>query len=207
MSDFESFLKKYFEAIKNEDAEFIKKVYGDWLETAGIVPEGQEDAFYKAVFGDLKQLLGGSLVRTDAFDDFVIAHLKDDNGEFSLTFQKKGDSYIYFNERTNFTSFKLVYTLGYNVKGGKLRMLFNGKRSPVVNDIEADRNGMMSPINAALKVGENELTLQSLDGVPVQVSLQISSAKAGEIADSSASDTLDWEGEVKEPVTLKFKTE
>ena len=91
--------------------------------------------------------------------------------------------------------------------GGRLRILFNGKRSPVVNDIEADRNGMMSPINAALKVGENELTLQSLDGTPVDVSLQISSARLGGIADSSASDVLDWNGEVKEPVTVKINVE
>jgi hypothetical protein len=208
MMDFKVFLEAYLAAIKGEDKGFMKGVYQDWFESSGVVPKEQEDYFYGAMFGDLKQLVGCPLTGTESMDDFDIAHLKaPDGSELTLVFRKKGDSWIYFDARTNLMLFKKVYAINYDVKGGRLRILFNGKRSPIVGDIEAGRNGFNSMINSALEVGGNEITLQTLDGGPVEVSLRISSGARGEIVDSSQGDVLSWNGTVKEPVKLDFTAE
>jgi hypothetical protein len=206
--DFKVFLDAFFAAIKGEDKGFMRGVYQDWFESSGVVPKEQEDYFYDAMFGDLKQLPECSLTGTESIDEFDIARLKaPDGSEATLVFMRKGDSWIYFDARTNLTLFKKVYAINYNVKGGRLRILFNGKRSPVVGDIEAGRNGFISMINSALEIGENEITLQPLDGKPVEVSLQISSAKTGEILDTGQGDVLNWNGTVEEPARLSFNAE
>ncbi|MFH1393503.1 MAG: hypothetical protein ABII71_02225 [Candidatus Micrarchaeota archaeon] len=207
MAAFEEFLKEYFKAIEAGDKEFVKKVYSDWLETSGMVPEDKMDFFLSAVFGDLKQMVGAKLVKTENIDDFNVAHYKDENGEFTLSFMKKDGSWVFFNERSNFSLFKRAYAINYNVKGGRLRILFNGKRFPLISDIEDGRNGVITLINCALKPGENEVILQSLDGTSLEVSLQISSGKVGEVMNSAQGDSLDYNGRVKEPVVLKFKAE
>lgn len=203
---FEEFLKAYFNAIRNEDAAFIKKVYSEWLETSGAVPKGQEDGFLKAAFESLKPMLSGKLERTEQYDGFHLAHFKDAEGEFSLTFRERDDSFVFFNERSNYSLFKKVYAIGYNVSGGKLRMLFNGKRSPAVTDIDST-SGFVSMINSALQVGKNEIELMSPDGAELVVSLRISSAKEGDIMNSNQGDALSWDGKVKDPVKLDFTAE
>lgn len=201
---FEEFIKEYFEAIKNEDVEFIKKVYSEWLETSGAVPRGQEEQFLKAAFESLKPMVNGKLDKTDEYGNFIVGHFKSDEGEFSLTFKKKGDGFIFFNERSNYSKFKKVYAMNYNLSGGSVRILFNGSRTPAIYEIQ--NSGFVSLINSVLEPGENEITLQAADG-EVKGSVQISSAKEGEILDSAQGDVLNWEGTLKEPIKLKFQIE
>jgi hypothetical protein len=201
---FEKFVREYFKAIRSEDLDFIKKVYADWLETSGAVPKGQEEQFLKAAFESLKPMANGKLDKTDEFGDFFVGHFKDPEGEFSLTFRKMGDSWIFFNERSNYSRFKRVYAMNYNLSGGKVNVLFNGSRTPLIYEIQG--SGFVSLINSVLVPGENEITLEPAGG-EVSGSLQISSAKEGEILDSAQGDVLNWEGVLKERASLKFKIE
>ena len=203
-TDFEEFIGKYFEAIKNEDLGFVKKVYSDWLETSGAVPRGQEEQFLKAAFESLKPMIGGRLEKTEEMGNFIIGHFKSDEGGFSLTFKKEGDAYIFFNERSNFSKFKKVYAMNYNISGGGVRVLFNGSRTPVIEKISG--SGFVSLINSVLEPGPNEITLEPAGG-EMECSLQISSAKEGEILDTAQGDVLNWEGVLARPVTLKFRVE
>lgn len=203
VSDFEGFVNEYFEAIRNEDVEFIRKVYSEWLETSGAVPPGKEDDFLRAAFESLKPMVNGKLERTEELGNFLVAHFRDAEGEFSLTFKKKDGSYIFFNERSNYSKFKKVYAMNYNLSGGKLMVLFNGSRTPLIGEI--GNSGFVSLINSVLEPGENEIALEPVG--EVKGSLQISSAKEGEILDSAEGDVLNWGGTLKEPLKLKFHVE
>ncbi len=204
-SKFEEFLTGYFNAIKNDDLEFLGRIYQDWLETSGEVPEEQKPEFTKMIMGDLKQLAELKIDRTEEIGDFDIVYMKVDDGEFSLTFKKKGDSWVFFNEKSNFTLFKQVYAISYAIQGGSLRVLFNGKRTIAADKIQ--NSGFNSIINSVLQVGENEMALESVDGSELTVSLAISSAKPGEVISTDQGNVLKWEGKVKEPVSLKFTAE
>ncbi|MEW6036434.1 MAG: hypothetical protein AB1529_07525 [Candidatus Micrarchaeota archaeon] len=201
---FVDFFKEYLAAVKAGDMGFIRDVYSDWFASAGV--PGNLDDFLKAGMPDLKKAAEGALAKEECFGPFCIAHMKDDSGEYSLTFRKKGDSWIFYNERTNFSKFGNVYAISYSVKGsGRLRIYFNGKRSPFVADIQPGHEGFVSLINSALAIGENELTLDSLDRVPLEVSIRVSSAKPGGVIDSAQGDVLAWEGKVEDPVRVSFK--
>lgn len=202
--EFEGFIREYFDAIKNENVEFIKKVYSEWLETSGAVPAGEEEQFLKAAFESLRPMASGKLHKTEEMGNFIVGHFKSDEGEFSLTFKKKDGSYVFFNERSNYSKFKKVYAMNYNLSGGSVRIFFNGSRTPVVGEIE--NSGFISLINSVLEPGENEITLEPVGG-EVEGSVQISSAKEGEILDSAQGDILNWEGSLKGPVILKFEIE
>jgi len=204
-SKFEEFLTGYFNAIKNDDLDYLGKVYQDWLDTSGEVPEEQKGQFTKMIIGDLKQLAELKIDRTEEIGDFDIVYMKIDDGEFSLTFKKKEDSWVFFNEKSNFTLFKQVYAIGYAIQGGTVRVLFNGKRTIAADKIQ--NSGFNSIINSVLNVGENEMTLESVDGQEATVSLTISSAKPGEMISTDQGNVLKWEGKVKEPVSLKFTAE
>ncbi|MFH1684782.1 MAG: hypothetical protein ABH983_00595, partial [Candidatus Micrarchaeota archaeon] len=104
-----------------------------------------------------------------------------------------------------FTLFKQVYAIGYAIQGGSLRVLFNGKRNIVADKIQ--NSGFNSIINSALEIGENEITLESVDGTSLTVSLKISSAKPGDIVSTDQGNVLNWDGTVKEPVNLRFSAE
>jgi hypothetical protein len=205
MSGFEEFLTGFFNAIKNDDFDFLNKLYADWLESSGVVPEEQKAQFVSLVIGDLKGLAGLEIDRCEEIGDFDIVYMKAEGGEVSIVFRKKGDSWVFFNEKSNFTQFKQVYALGYSVEGGKLRVLFNGKRTPAADILES--SGFNSLINSVLKPGENEITLESVDGSELKVTLMISSAKSGEVISSDQGNVLNWSGTVKEPVRLKFTAE
>lgn len=205
MGSFEDFLNEFFNAAKSDNFDFINKVYADLVETSGEVPPEQKGEFAKMIMGDLKQLAELKVDRIEEIGDYPVAYMKVPDGEFSVTFMKKGDSWVFFNEKMNFTKFKKVYAIGYQVDGGALRVLFNGKRTPLADKIQ--NSGFNSIINSGLNVGENELTLESIDGAELKVSLQISSAKEGEIVTTSDGNVLKWEGAVKEPVKLQFSAE
>lgn len=203
--DFKEFLGAFFAAIKNEDRGFVKKVYGEWFDSAGF-PMDQKEQFFSGIFSDLKQISAGTPERSECFDDFCTVRMKDtDSSEYSLTFMKSGGSWIFFNERTNFSLFKKVYALGYVVDGEeRLGILFNGKRSPVLTEIGS--SGFVSLINAAVNPGDNEITI--LPGKnPARVTLRISSAKSEDVINSAQGDVLSWEGTVKEPLKLKFRAD
>ncbi|HSB47235.1 MAG TPA: hypothetical protein VLD37_04410, partial [Candidatus Bilamarchaeum sp.] len=155
--EFSVFIRAYFRAITAGDRDFLLKVYGGWFDSAGF-PKEQKEQFFHAIFTDLKQLAAASLEREECFGAFCIAHLKDGSGEYSLIFRRKGDSWEYFNERTDFSLFKKVYAIGYVVEGGaRPEILFNGEKSPILTELGS--SGAVSLINAALKIGENELTI------------------------------------------------
>jgi hypothetical protein len=203
---FADFFRDYLAAVKAGDMGFIRNVYSDWFASAGM--PGKLDDFLKAGMPDLKKAAAGAYAKEECFGPFCIAHMKDASGEYSLTFRKKGDSWIFYNERTNFSKFGNVYAISYSVKGaGRLRIYFNGKRSPFVSDIGAGTEGFVSLINSALSVGTNELTLDSLDRVPLQVSIRVSSAKPGGVIDSAQGNVLIWEGKVEDPVSVSFTAE
>ena len=199
-ADFEDFIREYFDAIKNENIDFIKKVYSEWLETSGAVAPGKEEQFLKAAFESLKPMVGGKLDETEDLGNFIVGHFKSDEGEFSLTFKKKDGSFIFFNERSNYSKFQKVYAMNYNLQGAGARVLINGSRTPVIGEIHG--SGFVSLINCVLEPGENEITLEPAG--EVKASIQISSAKEGEILDSAQGDVLNWEGTLTGPLSLKF---
>jgi len=204
---FKEFMAVFFKAVGSGDKAFLKAVYLDWFESSGLMKGAKFEDFLAAAMPDLKGLAGCKLVREECFDDFCIAHLKNTDGsEFEYAFRKKNDSYAYFNERSGFTRFKKVYALGYFVEGGTLRILFNGKRSPIISEINS--SGAVSFINSALKIGANEMTLEpAVSGARVKASIRISSDIEGGIINSAQGDVLSWDGEVAGPVTLKFNAD
>lgn len=192
-------------AIDNEDVAFLKKVYMSWFKTSEILPLDQEEYFFSNIFVDLNSMKNSKLIGTETFDGFDIAHMKNqDESEYQLIFQKNGEDWIYFNERSNYSLFKNTYAINYNIEDGKLRILFNGTRSPIVTDIDST-SGLVSLINSSLKIGENEITLQSLDEIPIKVMISISNCekRKGAIMTTNGN-VLQWNGVVKEPVKLKF---
>ncbi|MFH0884267.1 MAG: hypothetical protein V1861_00995 [Candidatus Micrarchaeota archaeon] len=204
---FTDFMARFFKAIEGEDAVFLKAVYLDWFESSGVMKGGRFGDFLAAAMPDLKGMAGSRLAGEECFDDFCIAYLKGaDGSEFSLTFRKKDDSYIFFNERSGFAGFKKVYALGYALEGGRLRILFNGKRAPIVHEIES--SGAVSFINSALKLGANEITLEPVvAGERINATIRISSGAEGGVMNSAQGDVLSWDGEVSKPVILKFDAE
>ena len=205
MSSFQDFLTEFFNAAKSDNFEFLNKVYADILETSGEVPEDQRGEFTKMIIGDLKQLAELKIDRIEEIGEYSIVYMKIPDGEFSLAFKKKGDSWIFFNEKMNYTRFKQVYAIGYSVQGGSLRILFNGKRTPIADKVQ--NSGFNSIINSVLNVGENEMTIESIDGAELSVKLTISSAKEGDVVSTDEGNVLSWSGTVKEPVSLKFVAE
>ena len=206
--EFKEFMESFQKAIRQSDRKFMESVYGGWFGSAGF-PKDQREQFFHAIFEDLKHMVSGaSGEEPECFGDFCIARFKEAGGDgiFSLVFRKKGDSWEYFNERSNFSSFSKVYAIGYQVDGeARVGVLFNGMKSPVLTDIGS--SGFVSLINAALRKGENEITLLPPPSGSAKASIQISSAKEGEIIDSAQGDVLRWDGVVEEPVKLKFRAE
>jgi len=205
MSSFQDFLTEFFNAAKSDNFEFLNKAYSDLVETSGEVPEHQRGEFAKMIIGDLKQLAELKIDRIEEIGEYDIVYMKIPDGEFSLAFKKKGDSWIFFNEKMNFTKFKQVYAIGYSVQGGSLRVLFNGKRTPIADKVQ--NSGFNSIINSVLNVGENEMTIESIDGAELSVKITISSAKEGDVISTDEGNVLSWSGTVKEPVSLKFVAE
>lgn len=205
MSSFQDFLTEFFNAAKSDNFEFLNKAYSDLVETSGEVPEHQRGEFAKMIIGDLKQLAELKIDRIEEIGEYSIVYMKIPDGEFSLAFKKKGDSWIFFNEKMNYTRFKQVYAIGYSVQGGSLRILFNGKRTPIADKVQ--NSGFNSIINSVLNVGENEMTIESIDGAELSVNLTISSAKEGDVVSTDEGNVLSWSGTVKEPVSLKFVAE
>jgi hypothetical protein len=204
--EFPDFVKKFQEAIRGRDMAFIKKVYSDWFESSGVMPGSSIEDFLKAAYGDLKGMGNSALEGTECFDDFCIARMKDPDGSaYSLTFVKKDGSWSYFNERSNLSKFKRIYAINYVVEGGRLKVLFNNKRSPILEEIGA--SGVHSMINAALDVGDNVLTILPPESGEAHVTIRISGGRAGQIINSAQGDVLSWEGIVKEPVRLEFRAE
>ena len=205
MSSFQDFLTEFFNAAKSDNFEFLNKAYSDLVETSGEVPEHQRGEFAKMIIGDLKQLAELKIDRIEEIGEYDIVYMKIPDGEFSLAFKKKGDSWIFFNEKMNFTKFKQVYAIGYSVQGGSLRILFNGKRTPIADKVQ--NSGFNSIINSVLSIGENEMTMESIDGAELSVKITISSAKEGDVVSTDEGNVLSWSGTVKEPVSLKFVAE
>jgi len=206
--EFDEFLKTFFEAIGKKNVAFVKNIYLDWLQTSGMVPKEQEKYFFTdAIFSELKSLLNATVTSVDVIDEYYVAHLRYPNGDGIMTFKKKGDTWVFFNEMSNKAMFTNIYTINYTTGDGQIRVLFNGKRTPVVTDMEADMQGMVSPINSALKKGENTITLQSLEKKPVEVSIQMNGTVPGGVANSRNGNVLDWKGTVNEDIVLKFNAE
>ncbi|MHC4607690.1 MAG: hypothetical protein ACYTAF_12310 [Planctomycetota bacterium] len=207
---FKDFVTEFQTALKNGDQDFIRTVYQYWVDTSGALPPEYKDTFPELVIAEAGSTAELPVKSVETFDDFGVVQFSDpaDPGaSTSMTFRRKGNSWIMFNERSGFTRFKKVYTLWYAVEGGKVAIRFNGKRSPLVPE-HSDRTAgaTVTPINSALNVGPNEVGVESVDGQP-KVQVRINSAKEGEIADSSVGDALLWEGVVSEPVKLTFNAE
>ncbi len=201
---FKEFMGRFLKAINEGDAEFLKAVYLDWFQSSGVMKGGRFEDFLAAALPDLKGMAGSRLEGEESFGDFHIALLRDEDGsESSLAFREKGGSFVFFNERSGFAAFKKVYALGYAIEGGRLRVLFNGKRFPLMYEIGS--SGAVSLINCALVPGGNELTIEpALPGASITASIRISSAPEGGIINSAQGDVLSWDGPVSGPVKLKF---
>jgi hypothetical protein len=205
---FEAFLKSFFEAIKKKDQKFIKNIYGDWVDSSGVIAKEQKEQFFEgAVFVEVESLAGGKLVDVEILDEYYIAHLKYGDGETELIFKKKNGTWIFFNEMFDLAKFKLVYTINYEVSGGPLMVKINGKRTPVIRDFAEASQGMASPINSALVPGKNEISFESSNKKPIEISIQINGERRGDIAVSTEGNVLDWKGVVKDKVSLTFKAE
>jgi hypothetical protein len=205
--DFKAFLERFFSSIGRGDSDFLRGVYLDWFESSGAMPDREFGEFLDAAMPDLRDMLGSSLAGEECFGDFCIAHMKGADGSaFSLAFRRKGSSFVFFNERSGFASFRKAYALNYALDGGRLRVLFNGKRSPIIYEIGS--TGFVTLINSALKPGANEMTLEpAVAGAKVKASIRISSGTEGDIMDSAQGDALSYDGVVGGPVTLKFLAE
>ncbi|MCI0504177.1 hypothetical protein L0Y65_05730 [Candidatus Micrarchaeota archaeon] len=201
---FKEFVGEFFSAAKSGDAAFIRNVYQEWAEKCGY---GENmDRLLPQIISQLGQLPPGKLENAESFDDFDLAHLKlDDGSDVTMVFRRKGGSWFFFNERSGYADFKKAYAIQYGAEGGRLRVLFNGKRSPFLYEIPEGAQGVLSLINSAIKPGENALTLESPDGVPVKASIRISGAEKDGIIDSSQGDVLSFDGVVAKQVMLKFE--
>ncbi len=206
--EFDDFIRAYLKAIADYDEGFLKAVYEDWFASSGVVKGLDMDGFLRAAKADLKQFEHCRPEGKECFDDFCIAKLKGPFGaEHSLSFRRKGDGWGYFDERSNLARFNKVYAIAYHVEGkGGLRIMFGGRRTPAVRDIEGDTSGFVSMINSALEKGGNEITLLPLGG-EIGVSVRISSGVQGGIMDTSAGDALSWQGRLKGPLKLRFEAE
>lgn len=201
--EFEAFITEYLRAVREDDASFLEKVYGAWLASSGAMPGSSVEDFLRMARSDLEPVGKSSFLGSECFGDFCVAQLKAADGPaFSLCFRKKGESWEFFNERTNLSSFKKIYAIGYLVEGeGRLAVRFNGAESPVLRDIRS--SGFVSMINSALIAGKNELTLLN-SGKPARVSIRISSGRQGDVMDSAQGDVLIWEGVVDKAASLEF---
>ncbi|MCI0527917.1 MAG: hypothetical protein L0Y56_10820 [Nitrospira sp.] len=204
--EFKVFIGKFAEALAKKDEAFMKEIYADIL-ASGIVPEDQKPDFFTMVFSVLENVKNLPLESTECFGDFCIAHFKgEDDSKLSFTFMKKGSSWVLFSERMNFSSFRKAYAINYVVDGeDRLKVLFNGKETPVLRDIGS--SGVVTLINSALNVGENELTITPPQGKSIKVTIRISSGMEGEPMNSAQGDVLSWEGTVSEPQKLKFRAD
>lgn len=199
--DFRKYLDGFLGAVRKKDKDYIRKAYSEY----DIKSQMSEEDFFGMIF----QMLGGIAEKEpdelEEFGDFAIAMFKDSEGQMNLTFVKKGDSFVVYNDRKNYAKFKKVYAIGYVVEGdARVGVRFNGKEFPVLRDIGT--SGFASMINSALEAGENEITLLPREK-PAKVTIRISSGKEGDIIDSAQGDVLSWEGVVKAPVKLRFKAE
>ena len=204
MADFDEFMKQFLTAVKENDSEFLKGVYSEWLKSSGMKEQLDAAGGFDALLGELAYLDAYTFKSSESFDDFFIANL-DGPDEQKLVFKKKADSWVVFNEMSNKGLFKTMYSLNYNIEAGKLRILFNGKRSPFVKDTEGQ--GFNSLINSALVVGDNEITLESIENKELKVDIRISGGAEGGVVDSSQGDAISYQGVVKDPVKLNFKAE
>jgi hypothetical protein len=205
---FDEFVADFQAALRDGDQEFVRAVYQHWVDTSGMLPDEYRETFPELVLGEVGPLGSQPVKGTETFDEYGtvrFADPADPDAETSVTFRLVDDAWTMFNERSGFTAFRKVYTLWYSVTGGKAAIRFNGKRHPLVAEPTDDSaSGVVSPINCGLKPGANEVSLVKLDGEP-EVTLRISSAVEGEIADSSGGDVVMWEGTVGEDVTLPFE--
>ncbi len=206
--EFDDFIRAYLKAIREGDEGFLKDVYGEWFLTSGVGGGMGLDGFIKAARPELRELEHCRMEGKECFDEFCIARLKGPFGiERTVAFRERGSGWRYFDERSGLARFRKVYAIAYQVQGkGGLRILFGGKRTPAVGDIEAGTTGFVSMINSALEKGENELTLLPLGG-EIEVSLRISSGEIGEVMDTSAGDALSWKGILKGPLKLRFSAD
>lgn len=204
--EFAEFVRRFIEAAEKRDSAFLEGVYKGWLSSSGVMPGASVGDFLKAASDGLEGIGKSELEKAECFGDFCVAEMRGADGSvFSLAFRKKADSWEFFNERTNLSSFKKIYAIGYLVDGeGRLAVRFNGVESPVLRDIGS--SGFASMINAALKVGRNELELIN-SGKPVRATIRISSGTQGEIMDSAQGDVLAWEGVVEKGMKLGFTAE
>jgi len=205
METFKKFLSDFFDAIRHKDAGFLKNVYSEWMENSGAVPDEEKEKLLASLPEQLATLASAKLKSIEEYDGYHIAKLDSGGSEIEMVFAEKGGSYFYFNGQSNLKAFKKVYSIGYIVEGGRLRVIVNGKRNPFIGDI--GDSGFASPINSALKKGSNEITLQALSDAPIEASIKISSAKRGEIVDTNQADVLDWKGTIKGSASLKFDAE
>lgn len=202
---FKDFMGRFFKAVRESDAGFLKGVYSDWFASSEVMPGAPFEAFLEAAMPDLKGVAECTLAGDECFGDFCVAKLRGpDNSESSISFRRKGDSFVFFNARSGYASFKRAYALGYSVEGGGVRILFNGRRHPDVYEIRS--SGAVSLINSALVPGDNEITLEPLGG-GVRASIRVSSAEKDGVINSAQGDALSWDGEVAGPVTLRFRAE
>jgi hypothetical protein len=200
--EFDEFMEKFSEAVGSKDREFIRQVYSGF----DIKAEMPEEQFFKMIFQMLEPLAGRKPDDTEKFDDFYIAHFKEGDGQLNMTFLKRGESFVMYNDKANYGEFQKAYAIGYSVTGdARLKVLFNGKRFPILRDM--GESGFASMINSALVPGENEITLMPAESGPVKATIKISSAMKDGVIDTTQGDVLVWEGEVKEPVKLRFRAE
>ncbi len=208
--EFDDFVADLMAALASSDEGFIRKVYQDWVDTSGVLPAEYVDTFPQMVLAELGPMAECPTRETETFEDFGIVHFvneEDPDETTSLTFKQTGDGWIMFNERSGFINFKKVYTLSYDVQGGQVAIRFNGKRHPLISEPDQDvLTAFVTPINSALNVGANEANLVLVSGTP-EVQLRINSEDEGEIADSSDSNVLLWEGTVTEDMSLSFEAE
>jgi hypothetical protein len=202
---FADFVREFQEALKRGDLDFITAVYQDWVDTSGMLPPQFRDNFAELVLEQVRPLAESVVASVETFDDFGIVHFddpSDPDSETSMMFRLKNDGWVMFDGRSNFIHFTKVYTISYNIQGGRIALRINGKRHPLISEQADDQvSAVVSPINCTLNVGENTMDVIPVDGEP-QVDLRISSATEGDIADSSESDVLFWQGTVTAPVEL-----
>jgi hypothetical protein len=198
MDSIEDFIKKLAKAIINNDIAFLKRVYGEWFDTSGVAKQAK----FEDIVASMTFISTMKINSVDSFDDFAIIHGVSDDNELELVFQKTQESWIYVNNYSHLSEFKCIYSINYSCSG-KMRLLFNKKRSPFISDGSSDST-IISMINSALKVGENELTIQVLEGSPVNAMIIISSGSRGEIMDSNSGEVLNWSGKINKSTVLKF---
>ena len=201
--EFKKFIDDLLKAFKEEDLDFLRPIYKEWFESSGFA----DQASFEDVAKEFKALAGLKVDNIEEYDGFFIAHAKDpDDPETTndLVFRKE-ETWTYINPFSNRKSFKNIYAISYHAEGGTARVIFNSKRSPFIEDA-TNTTKLNSMINASLKPGDNEVTLEPVEGAP-EVKLLISSAKEGDVVNTGEGDILNWSGKLDKKVTLKFKVE